>query len=133
MNNKIPDSHVDLLKGPVYVQLASHMKDGSIQVHPVWCSYEGTYILINSAKGRVKDKNIRLNPSVTVFAGDPCDPERWIEVRGTVAEITEDGADGHLDDLSELYYKERPCRFHKKGVIRVIYKVKPERVVVFAK
>ncbi len=132
MTAVIPDSHRYLLDGPVYVQLASYMKDGSIQLNPVWCSYDGTHILINSAVGRVKDRNLRANPTVTVLAMDPGNPYRWLEVRGTVDEITEVGADEHIDDLAELYLKQRPYPFRQADEVRVIYKIKPLKVQAFA-
>ena len=128
MNQSVPDTHLDLLQGPVYVQLASYMKSGAIQVNPVWCSYDGSHIWVNSAKGRVKDRNMRANPNVTVFAGDSQNPYRWLEVRGMVDEITEDGADEHIDDLGELYLNQRPYPFRQDGEVRVIYKILPQRV-----
>ena len=128
MNESIPDTHLDLLDGPIYVQLASYMKSGAIQVNPVWCSYDGSHIWVNSAKGRVKDRNMRANPNVTVLAGDPKNPYRWLEVRGMVDGITEEGADEHIDDLAELYLNQRPYPFRQDGEVRVIYKIKPERV-----
>ena len=75
----IPESHKDLLDGPIYVQMATYMNDGSIQVNPVWCSFDGSHILINSALGRVKDKNLRANPTITILAMDPENPYRWLE------------------------------------------------------
>lgn len=132
MSTEIPDAYRELLTGPVYVQLATHMPDGTIQVNPVWCSFDGERIWINSAKGRVKDRNIRANPAVTVFAGDPENPYRWLEVRGVVNEITETGADEHVDDLAELYLNRRPYPFRQQGEERVIYKIRPQRVWAFS-
>ena len=131
MSQLIPESHRDLLDEPVYVQLATHMSDGSVQVNPVWCSFDGERIWVNSALGRVKDKNMRANPQVTVFAGDPQNPYRWLEVRGVVDEITQEGADAHIDDLAELYLNQRPYPFREEGEQRVIYKIKPQRVWPF--
>ncbi len=131
MATPIPESHKDLLEGPIYVELATHMKDGSIQVNPVWCNYDGEYILINSALGRVKDQNMRRNPKVTILASDPNNPYRWLEVRGEVVEITQDGADNHIDDLAELYLGQRPYPFRAEGEVRVIYKIEPQRVQPF--
>jgi PPOX class probable F420-dependent enzyme len=132
MTASIPESHRDLLDGPVYVQMATYMKDGSIQVNPVWCSFDDEHILINTALGRVKDKNLRANPTVTILAMDPENSYRWLEVRGTVDEITEDGADEHIDDLGELYLNQRPYPFRQKGEVRIIYKIKPLKVQAFA-
>ena len=132
MSTEIPESHRDLLDGPVYVQLASHMSDGSIQVNPVWCSFDGSHVLVNSAVGRVKDKNLRRNPQVTVLAMDPANTYRWLEVRGEVEEFIEEGADEHIDDLAELYLNQRPYPFRQEGEVRVIYRIKPARVQAFA-
>ena len=132
MNSEIPETHKDLLTGPVYVQLASHMRNGSIQAHPVWCGYDGTYILVNSAKGRVKDRNMRANPNVTVLAVDPGNPFRWLEVRGKVVDISEEGADEHIDQLSDLYIQQSPYPWREAGEVRVIYRVAPERVIAFS-
>ena len=128
MNESVPDTHLDLLQGPIYVQLASYMKSGAIQVNPVWCSFDGSHVWVNSAKGRVKDRNMRANPNVTVLAADPENPYRWLEVRGMVDEITEEGADEHIDDLADLYLKQRPYPFRQDGEVRVIYKILPQRV-----
>ena len=132
MTNEIPETYKDLLTGPVYVQLASFMINGSIQLHPVWCGYDGIHVLINSAKGRVKDKNMRANPNVTVLAVDPENPFRWLEVRGKVVDISEQGADEHIDQLSELYLQQRPYPFREAGEVRIIYRIKPQRVIAFS-
>jgi hypothetical protein len=71
---------------------------------------------------------MRANPNVTVFAGDPQNPYRWLEVRGMVDEFTEEGADEHIDDLGELYLNQRPYPFRQDGEVRVIYKILPQRV-----
>lgn len=132
MSNEIPETYTDLLTGPVYVQLATHMADGSIQVHPVWCGYDGTHVLVNSAKGRVKDRNMRANPNVTVLAIDPENPFRWLEVRGKVVDISEEGADEHIDQLSDLYIHQSPYPWREAGEVRVVYRVEPERVIAFS-
>ena len=132
MSTSIPDSHRDLIDGPVYVQLATHLPSGAIQVNPVWCNYDGAYVLLNSARGRVKDKNMRANPHVTVLAMDPQNPYRWLEIRGLVEEVTEVGADEHIDELTRLYLKQSSYPFRQPGEVRVLYKVKPVRVQAFA-
>ncbi|RMF18484.1 MAG: PPOX class F420-dependent oxidoreductase [Candidatus Dadabacteria bacterium] len=129
----IPASHTDLLDGPVYVVLSTLMADGSIQSNPVWCSRDGNDVLINTAVGRVKDRNLRERKIATVFAMDPQNPYRWIEVRGEVAEIVAgDGADAHIDDLAELYLGQRPYPFRQPGEQRVMYRLRPVRVNAFA-
>jgi PPOX class probable F420-dependent enzyme len=128
----IPASHKDLLEGPVFVALVTVMPSGQPQATPVWCSFDGTRVWLNSAKGRQKDKNMRTNDKVTILAIDPKNPYRWIEVRGVVEEITEEGAVDHINQLSALYtgnsdyYSRNPSMRGQET--RVIYKVKPVKV-----
>ena len=76
------------------------MQDGSPQVTPVWFDYDGKHIRINSALGRVKDKNIRRDPRVSLSIQDPENPYRYIQIRGKVVDITQKGADDHIDSLA---------------------------------
>src|SRR5258708_33033976 len=94
----IPSSHQDLLKDETHAMayLATIMKDGSPQLTPLWFNTEGEYILINSAKGRLKDKNMRARPQVAIVIANPKDTSRYIQLRGRVVEITEQGADEHI-------------------------------------
>ena len=84
-----PDSHLDLLSDEkkALLYLATTMHDGSPQVTPVWFNVDGDYILINSALGRVKDKNMRKNPKVAMVIGDPKNPYRYVQIRGQVVEF----------------------------------------------
>lgn len=99
----IPDSHKDLLTGPVYSVLTTVMPDGQPQSTVVWCDYDGQRIRVNTAQGRQKEKNMRANPKVTLIAIDPNNPYRWIEVRGVVDEITEAGGVEGINALAKLY------------------------------
>lgn len=128
MSVNIPNEVIDLLEGPVVVNLATQNQQGWAQVNPVWCHWDGENILVNSAKGRAKDRNMRANSKVTVLATDPKNPFRWIEVRGSVTEITEEGADDLIDDLAELYLNQRPYPFRQPGEVRVIYRIEPQRI-----
>ena len=82
----------------------------------------------NSALGRVKDKNVRRDPRVSIALLDPENPYRYLEIRGRVVEITEDGADGHIDALAKKYLGKDKYPFRKSGEVRVTYKVAPEKV-----
>jgi PPOX class probable F420-dependent enzyme len=101
----IPEKYLDLLNDETkaFACLATLMKNGSPQVTPIWFNTDGTYILINSARGRVKDRNMRRNPEVALAIIDPKDPYRYIQIRGKVVEITTDGAKAHIDALSKKY------------------------------
>lgn len=102
MSATIPESHRELLAGPVVVTLVTLMPDGQPQATPVWCKLEGDEILVNSQPGRRKDLNIRANNKVTVMALDPRDPYRYVEVRGEVTHINEDD-EALIDELARLY------------------------------
>lgn len=125
----IPKSHLDMFERPLIATLSSHLPSGHIQVNPVWVSYDGIHVSINSAKGRVKDKNMRAAGKVTIFIVEPDNAYRWIEVRGEVDTITEDGADANIDQHSQKYLG-KPYPWRKPDEIRVLYKIKPTKVNV---
>ena len=108
MKNEIPESHRDLVNGPRVAALTTVMPDGQPQTTVVWCNYDGTHVLVNTMRGFRKEKNMRRNPKVTLLCFDPRQPLRSLEIRGTVVEMTEEGAMEHLDGLSELYTGKRP-------------------------
>ncbi|MGQ9887958.1 MAG: PPOX class F420-dependent oxidoreductase [Aggregatilineales bacterium] len=131
----IPDSHRDLFDRPVVVTLVTVMPDGQPQATPVWIKYDGTHLLVNTARGRQKDRNMTRNSKVTVLSIDPDNPYRYVEVRGVVDEIAEEGA---LELINELARKYRGAEQYYGGVApaelrqretRVTYKIKPVRVL----
>ena len=103
------------------------MPDGSPQVTPLWASYDGEHVLVNAAKGRQKDLNMRARPRVAICMIDPDNTGRYLAIRGPVTEITSEGAVAHGAALAKRYsgsdnYTVPP------GVTRVIYKIRPDRV-----
>ena len=126
----IPETHRDLLKDETraFVYLATQMADGSPQVTPVWFNTEGDTILVNSAEGRVKDKNMRARPIVTLCIQDPGNPYRYLQVRGRVVGITAEGANAHIDALAGKYTGNFKYQNHQPGIKRIIYKIIPEKV-----
>jgi PPOX class probable F420-dependent enzyme len=108
MTAQIPNSHLDLINGPRVAVLTTIMPDGQPQTTVVWCNFDGTHVLVNTMRGFRKEKNMRMNPKVTLLCYDPRQPLRYLEVRGTVVEMTEEGAMQHLDGLSELYIGKKP-------------------------
>ena len=126
--NMIPASHADLLTDATraFAWIATLMPDGSPQLTPVWFNVRGNYVLVNSAKGRVKDLNMRTHPRVAVVIMDPSDPYRYLQIRGRVVQITEEGGLAHINALS-LKYRSQPWTPIQKQV-RVIYEIQPERV-----
>jgi len=126
MNQPIPESHRDLLESKALAHLATLMPDGSPQTTPVWCDFDGTHVRINSARGRRKDRNMRRDPRVALSLCDPGNPYRYLEIRGHVAHITEEGADAHIDLLAKAYLGVDAYPYRQEGEVRVIYKIAAE-------
>ncbi|TMA62045.1 MAG: PPOX class F420-dependent oxidoreductase [Deltaproteobacteria bacterium] len=124
----IPEKFKDLFTKVAFAHLATSMADGSPQVTPVWVDYDGTHVRVNSAKGRVKDKNMRRNKRVALSIQDPDNPYRYLEVRGEVVDITEEGADTHIDALAKKYLGKERYPFRSPGEVRVIYKIRPDKI-----
>ena len=112
----IPESHQYLIDGPHLVALSTVMPDGQPQITPVWCNRDGDFVLINTMKGFRKEKNMRLNPKVTLLVYDPADPLHNIEIRGMVVEMTEEKALEHLDQLTQLYLNKSDAKFFGDSV-----------------
>jgi PPOX class probable F420-dependent enzyme len=126
--SEIPKPWLDTLKKPVFVHLTTLMPDGSPQASPVWVDLDGKDIVINSAQGRVKDKNMRRDPRVCVSVTDPDNPYKSLMVRGRVVNITTQGADAHIDSMAKKYLGKDKYPFSKPGEVRVIYRIAAESV-----
>jgi PPOX class probable F420-dependent enzyme len=122
------EKYQDLFTKKAFANLATLMPDGSPQVTPVWVDFDGTHVLVNTAKGRVKDKNMRANPRVSMAISDPENPYRYAEIRGTVAESTEAGADDHINKMAKKYLGQDVYPYRQPGEVRVLYKIKVEKV-----
>lgn len=125
---EIPESYRDLFKKKSFAHLATNMADGRPQVTPVWIDFDGTHILVNSATARVKDKNMRRDNRVALSILDPDNPYRYVSVLGEVVEVTQDGADAHIDRLAQRYLGKEKYPYHRPGEARVIYKIRPDKV-----
>jgi PPOX class probable F420-dependent enzyme len=121
----IPEKYLDLFDKKAFASLATLMPDGTPQVTPVWCDFDGRQVLINSAKGRRKDINMHERPQVALSILDPDNPYRYLEIRGVVTEITEEGADKHIDKMAKKYLGLDKYPYAKPGEVRVIYKIEP--------
>lgn len=127
MAGVIPENYTDLFEKKAFAALATLMPDGSPQVTPVWVDYDGNYILVNTARGRQKDKNIERNRTVSLAIIDPDNPYRYLEVRGSVEEITEEGADQHIDKMAKKYMGVDTYPYRQPGEVRVLLRIKPAR------
>lgn len=128
MSQSIPDKYRDLFTKRAFASLATVMPDGGPQVTPVWVDLEGDLVLVNTARGRQKDKNMRRDPRVAMAIIDPENPYRYLEIRGRVAEITEEGADPHIDKMAKKYLGADKYPYRQPSETRVIFKIQPERV-----
>jgi PPOX class probable F420-dependent enzyme len=126
----IPEKYRDLFNKRAFANLSTLMPDGRPQVTPVWCDLEGNLVIFNSAKGRQKDKNVRRDPRVALAIVDPENPYRYLEIRGKVVEITERGADEHIDKMAKKYLDVDKYPYRQAGEVRVIYKIQPEHTTM---
>jgi PPOX class probable F420-dependent enzyme len=127
MSQSIPDKYRDLFSKRAFASLGTLMPDGSPQVTPVWCDLEGDLVIVNTAKGRQKDKNMRRDPRVALALIDPENPYRYLEIRGRVAEISEEGADAHIDKMAKKYLGADKYPYRQQGEVRVMFKIRAER------
>jgi PPOX class probable F420-dependent enzyme len=136
MSSWIPASHRDLVECPAVAALTTVMPDGYPQTSVVWCDFDGTYLRVNTMLGFQKERNMRRNDRVTLLCYDPHEPLRFLEVRGTVVEMTESGAAEHLDALASKY-AGRPVRYFGDVIpidfaereIPVLCRIQPTHVV----
>jgi len=124
----IPEKYRDLFNKRAFASLATRMPNGDVQVTPIWVDVEDGNLLFNSARGRLKDKNVRRDPRVTLTLMDPDNPYRYLEVRGRVVDVTEQGADQHINKLAKKYLGVDQYPYRQPGEVRVLYRVKPEHV-----
>ena len=125
---RIPEKYLDLFQKRSFAHFATVMPDGSPQVTPVWVDYDGQYVLVNTAKGRQKARNVERDAKVALDILDPDDPYRWLAVRGQVVEVTEEGADDHIDKLAQRYKGVPKYPSRRPGEQRIIVKIAPSRV-----
>jgi PPOX class probable F420-dependent enzyme len=135
-SDAIPASHRDLVECPPVAALTTVMPDGYPQTSVVWCDFDGTSVRVNTMRGFQKERNMRRDPKVTLLCYDPRQPLRSLEVRGTVVEMTEEGAIEHLDVLTSKYVGRQvryfgdaiPARFAETE-IPVLCRIRPTHVV----
>jgi PPOX class probable F420-dependent enzyme len=123
------DQYADLLADKkAFAHLATLMPDGTPQVTPVWFDHVGGAIRVNSARGRVKDRNMKEGAAVALSILDPDNPYRYLQIRGRVRKVTETGAAAHIDALAKKYLGQDKYPYHRPGDVRVIYEIEPRAV-----
>ena len=133
---EVPDSHLDLVECPPVAALSTITRDGYPQTSVVWCDFDGECVRVNTMGGFAKERNMRRNPRVTLLCYDPRQPLRYLEIRGTVVEMTEEGAAEHLDDIASKY-AGRPIRYFGECIpvgfaeaeIPILCRIRPTHVV----
>lgn len=126
----IPDAVRDLFERETFAHFGTLMPDGTPHITPVWIDHDDDTILVNTAKGRQKERNVAANPQVGLSIVDPEDPYRYVSVRGTVTSVTTEGAVEHIDALANRYMgvAEYPHHGEERGP-RVIIRIRPDAVV----
>ena len=125
----MPEAFNDLLTTKkAFAHLATVNADGTPQVTPVWFDWDGRHIRVNTARGRVKDKNLRRTPAVSLAIMDPDNPYRYVQIKGRVASVTETGADAHIDSLAKKYLGQDRYPYRKTDEVRVTFSIAPDRV-----
>lgn len=125
---EIPADRVDLLERPIVATIATILPDGQPQVTPVWADYDGTHVLVVTRKETRKYRNVRNDPRVTVTTMDPDDNYRYLEVRGTVEKLPEDGALAFSDRQAQHYWGVDEYPFARDEP-RALLHIRPDRVV----
>jgi PPOX class probable F420-dependent enzyme len=125
---QVPASHADILTGKNFAHVATLMPDGTPQVTPVWIDFDGQHVIINTAEGRQKARNMDRDARVSLSVTDSANPYRYIQVRGQVVARTNDGAEEHIDKLAKRYMGVDVYPDHSPKQPRVIYKVSTEHV-----
>ncbi len=122
----IPEKYLPILtEKKALAQLATVMPDGSPQVTPVWFFYKDGKFIVNTARGRVKDRNMTLNSMVALSILDPDNPYAHVSLRGKIVRTTEEGADASIDALAMKYLGKETYPFRRPGEVRVIYEIEP--------
>lgn len=134
-DNRLAEPLLKFFKGTNFAFLGTINKDGSPQVTPTWIDItedkndkENELILINTAKDRIKQKNVSRDPRVSISMIDETNPYSMITIKGRVIEQTTEGADKHIDDLAKKYLNAEKYPSHSPDVKRIILKIKPEKV-----
>src|SRR5438128_58140 len=128
MANELSEGQKQLLQGKNFAHIATIGEDGAPQVTPVWIDFDGKYIIFNTEKSRAKHKHLQRDPRVSLSVGNAENPYNYMEVRGRVVEMTEEGASEHIDKMALKYMGKDKYPFHKPGDVRVIVKIEPLKV-----
>lgn len=125
---EVPATHRDILTGKNFAHVATLMPDGTPQVTPVWVDFDGQHVLVNTAEGRQKTRNLDRNGHVAISVADQENPYKYVQIRGHVVERTHEGAEQHIDALAKRYMGVDIYPAHDPNAPRVLYKIAIDRV-----
>lgn len=126
----LTDEQARLFLEPNYGVAAAIRPDGTPQLTTIWVDWDGEHILFNTAEGRWKPRYLRRDPRATVYVASSEDPYKWVSVTGRV-EVTEEGADEHIDKLAKKYTGQDTYPWRQEGEQRLVVKISPERVIAY--
>lgn len=124
----IPENYADLFQKKAFGSLTTLMPDGSPQTQPVWVDFVDGKVLVNTAVGRQKDKNLRRDPRVAIAVIDPDNPYRYMEIRGRVVKHTQEGADKHIDKMAKKYLGQDKYPYAQAGEQRILFEIEPLKI-----
>ena len=129
MAETLNEKQQSLLTGKNFAYIGTVSEDGSPQVTPVWIDYDGTHVIFNTEQKRAKTRHLKNDPRVAVSVADAQNPYQYIEIQGRVVEMTEEGADAHIDKMAQKYMGKDKYPFGRPGDVRVIVKIEPLKVL----
>jgi len=128
---EIPAAFLDLLtEKKAIAHIATIQPDGSPQVTPVWFDYTNGHVRVNTAKGRVKARNMSVGTKIALSIIDPDNPYRHIQIRGAVTKEAVEGAETHIDSLAKKYLGKDKYPWSGPNDVRVMYEITPSAVQV---
>jgi PPOX class probable F420-dependent enzyme len=129
MTSVLSEAQQELLRGKNFAYIATVGEDGAPQVTPVWIDWDGQHVIFNTEKSRAKTQHLSRDPRVSVGISDSQNPYRYIEIRGRVVEMTEEGAAEHIDKMAYKYMGKEKYPFNKPGDVRIIVKIEAKKVM----
>jgi PPOX class probable F420-dependent enzyme len=117
-----------LIDGKNFANVATLMPDGSPQVHPVWIDREGDIVVLNTARSRQRTRNLKRDPRVAICLYDQDNPYSNVSIRGRAIEITEKGAEEHIDKMNMKYRGTPKYAYHNANDPRVLIRVEANRI-----
>ena len=128
MTSNISPEVTKLIEDKNFAFVATLMKDDSPQITPVWIDLVDGMILVNTAKGRVKQKNVSRDPRVAIAIVDRNNPYNMVTIQGNVVEQTAEGADKHIDKMAKKYLGVDKYPFAMPGEERILLKITPSKI-----